>query len=766
MMRRHSREACAAASVCFIFMLTCLRISAAQDRLKAMPGYDRYSKMQPLIGQAFVSGALGVTWSEDGKSFTYPRAGKTYRFEVATLKSSETTAAPAASAGERAGRGMPPGGEDRGGSEITLSTFQIPGCPQTTVARGRQSDCVVSPDGKLKAFHLDRNLWIANYDGTDAKAVTTDGNAKDRIKYGVASWVYGEELAQTTAIWWSPDNRKVGFYRFDESQVKDFYLTMNMTQVQDRLDVEAYPYPGAPNPVPDILVYDTATSATTRLDVRDGRPFENGVLGYYVYDVRWSPDGSELMFNRTNRRQQILEFTACSPATGICRVLLREEWPTGWLNTYIVTNPSMTQRWLKDGRRFIWQSERNGWSNFYLYDISGKLVTPLTSNNFETASLVKIDETAGVIYYTARDGENYLKLQLHRVGLDGRSDVRLTDPAYNHSVGGCVPGPTGRMGGGFGGPGGGCGISPDNRYFVDVYQTHDRPPATQLVDASNGKTIAQVESSDMTKYEEAGFKKAEQFTFKAADGVTTLYGQISFPSNFDPSRKYPVLVPVYGGPVLVNNVPTEDFARPAANCEYGFLVVSVGYRGVPGLGKRAADALYMKLGITEMDDMAEGIKALWNRPYFDRTRVGIYGTSYGGYTAATQILRHPEVFAAASASSAPTSWYNYDSIYTERYMWLPEENKEGYEAGNDISLAKNLRGRLLLYYGTADNNVHPNNTLQLIKALQQAGKSIEVQIGPDQGHSGVNPQRMMEFFIENLIIRPERLSIPSEEGKN
>ena len=169
------------------------------------------------------------------------------------------------------------------------------------------------------------------------------------------------------------------------------------------------------------------------------------------------------------------------------------------------------------------------------------------------------------------------------------------------------------------------------------------------------------------------------------------------------------------------------------------------------------DQVYQKLGIVEMDDMAAGIRALWPRPYVDKGRVGIYGTSYGGYTSALSILKHPDVWTAAAASSSVTAWYHYDSIYTERYMWIPQENKDGYEAGNAMNYAKNLKGRLLIYYGTADNNVHPNNSMQLIKALQQAGKSFEVQVGPDLGHTGVNSQRMMEFFIENLILRPDRL---------
>ena len=244
------------------------------------------------------------------------------------------------------------------------------------------------------------------------------------------------------------------------------------------------------------------------------------------------------------------------------------------------------------------------------------------------------------------------------------------------------------------------------------------------------------------------------FTYKAADGKTTLHGTIQFPSTFDPSKKYPALVSVYGGPASASNTARETFVTSSAIAEYGFLIVNLDSRAVPGQGKKMLDEIYLKLGQVEIDDMAEGVKALWNRPYFDKTRVGIYGTSYGGYSSVMSILRHPDVFAAASASSPVTAWYHYDSVYTERYMWLPEENKSGYEAGSAMTYAKNLKGRLMLYYGTADNNVHPSNMMQLVTELQRAGKSFDLQVGPDRGHSGLNPDRMMEFFVENLILKP------------
>jgi dipeptidyl-peptidase-4 len=685
----------------------------AQDRLRTMPGYEQHQTVAREIPGSVRGGSLSVSW-KDAATFEYAREGTLYRYNVTTRTAEEIGSAP-----RQQGRGR--GGRGGGGPE-----------------RGRQFESAESPNKQLKAFHRDRNLWVSDLAGGNETPVTTDGSAKDRIKYGTASWVYGEELNQNTAMWWSPDSSKLAYYRFDESPVPDYYLQLEQTKIQSKMDVEAYPKAGAPNPIVDLFVYDVATKKTTRVDVRSGKSFDDGVVGHYVYRITWSPDGRELLFNRTNRRQNVLEFTAANPETGATRVIVRDEWTTGWVEN----NPQVI--WLADGRRFIWESERNGWSNLYLYESSGKLITPLTRNTaFEVAGVVKLDEKAGLLFYMARDGDNHLKPQLHRVGLDGKGDVRLTDRAFHHTVGSCLPGPAGA-------PPAACGISPDNKFFVDVYQAHNVPPATRLVDASTGKTIAEVAQSDVTRFTDLGLKKAEMFTYKAADGETALNGLIHFPSGFDPAKKYPVLVSVYGGPASGSSTARETFVIPSPLTEYGFLVLNLDSRAAPGRGKRTLDAIYLKLGQVEIDDMAEGVKALWNRPYFDRARVGMYGTSYGGYSAVMSLLRHPDVYAAASSSSPVTAWYHYDSIYTERYMWIPQENKAGYEAGSAITYVKNLKGRLMLYYGTADNNVHPSNMMQLIRALQDAGKSFDVQVGPDRGHSGINQDRMMEFFIESL----------------
>ena len=702
-----SRPALAAAAIAVAILWAPV---SGQDRLKSMPGYEQFQKMSREIPGSVKLGSLAAQWNEDGSAFEYAWEGKRYRYDVASKQATILGEAPDGAGGRGgAGFGGGQGGRGRGG--------------QGQPARGRQFDTAESPDKTLKAFYKDRNVWLSAADGSNPIALSTDGSEKDRIKYGTASWVYGEELAQRTAMWWSPDSRRIAYYRFDENQVPDYYLQMNQTAIQDTLDVEAYPKPGKPNPIVDLYVYDVAARKPVRIDVRDGQPFDNTAIGHYVYNVSWSADGAEVLLNRTNRKQNVLELAACSPETGKCRAIVHEEWPTGWIEN----RPEM--RFLKDGKRFIWESQRNGWKNSYLYDLTGRLIAPLTSHTtFEADNIVLVDEARGVLFYTARDGDNFLKVQLHRVGLDGRNDTRLTDPAFHHTI----------------------NAAPGGRFFIDVAQTHDTPPVTRLIDAS-GTVVAELARSDSAKFDSLGLKKVEMFTYTAADGRTKLHGLIHFPSNFDPSKKYPALASVYGGPASA--AVSERFTLPSTTTEYGFLVLTLDSRSAPGMGKRTLDQVYLKLGQAEMDDMAEGVKALWNRPYFDRTRVGIHGSSYGGYSAAMTVLRHPEVFAAGSAASPVTDWRNYDSIYTERYMWIPEENKAGYDAGSAMTYAANLKGRLLIYYGTADNNVHPANALQLIKTLQQAGKSFDVQVGPDQGHSNVNAQRMMEFFIDTLVLR-------------
>lgn len=666
----------------------------AQDKLKSMPGYDRYTEIAPQIRGSVKSGVISAEWHPNGNNFEYNKDGKRYLYDISIHEKNEI------------------------GNAVEIDwRARRANRPQ----RGRQYASSDSPDGKLKAFTKNRNMYFSGIDGNDVVAITTEGNNENQIKYGIATWVYGEELRQNTAMWWSPDSKKIAFYRFDEKEAKKYYVLYNQTQLQDSVEIEAYPKVGAKNLPVDLMMYDLTTKKMISLDTRDGKGYNDGDLGTYLYGISWSPDGKELLYHSTNRKQNTMEFKAADPATGKSRVIVREQW----LPSFTVNTPEM--QILEDGKRFIWASERNGFKNYYLYDFNGKLIKSLTNHNFEVSSIVHLDEKKGILYYMARSGDNHMKMQLHKVKLNGKGNVRLTNPAFNHSV----------------------SVSPNGKYIIDVAQTHNIPPVTNLLNA-RGKIIKELYKSDMTKFDALGLKKVEVFTFTSADGETQLHGMLHFPSNFDPTQKYPLLLSNYGGPAT--NAFRETFRTPDPLTEYGFLVVNIDGRNVRGRGKKLLDQLYGNLTIVEQDDFAEGIKSLYDRPYFDKASVGVFGTSYGGTTAAASLLRFPDVYHAAVANSAVTDWRNYDNVYTERFMNTIDDNKAGYDAASLMTYAANLKGDLMIYYGTNDNNVHPSNSLQLIQALQKAGKSFEVQVGPDKGHTRVNTDRMMEFFIKNLVM--------------
>jgi dipeptidyl-peptidase-4 len=703
----------------------------AQSRLKTLPAYEHYERMSREIPGAVKYGRLSVTWQDDGAAFEYLRDGRRYRYDIASATTTDLGPVERPRPPENAtAHDAPPGEHTTPPTSHSPPPPPPPPPPPERPRRGRQHTSSVAPDGQLKAFYRDRNLWLSDPDGANERALTTDGSDATRVKYGTANWVYGEELFQNTAIWWSPDSRRVAFYRFDESRLQDYYLALDQTRIQSRMDVEPYMKAGTPNPVVDVLIHDRETGATVTADVRDGQPFTDGVTGHYVYGVEWSADSTQLLFRRTNRLQNIMEFCACDPESGACRVVVREEWLPSWVEN------SPPLRFLQDGKRFLWISERTGWRNLYLYHLSGELLATLTSHEFEADRIVRVDEERGEVDYLARSGDNPLKLQLHRVGLDGRGNRRLTDPAFHHGV----------------------SVAPDGRHFIDVAETHNTPPVTRLMD-SEGRCLAELAASDVTKFERLGLKPAELLRFKAADRETDLYGLLHRPSFFDSARKYPLLVNVYAGPGT--SAARETFQAPTVSAELGFLVASFDSRSADGRGKRALDAIYGKFGIVEIDDQAAGVRALCDRPYVDSGRVGVLGLSYGGTASALCLLRYPDVFHAACASSAVTDFRNYDTIYTERYLGLPQDKQAAYDAACVLTYAGNLKGRLMLFYGTADDNVHPSNSLQLIQALQKAGKSFDVQVGPDQGHTALGRERMLEFFVEAL--RPEGPSRHSDQ---
>jgi dipeptidyl-peptidase-4 len=647
-----------------------LLASEARGGLKQLPGYDRYQEVRSSLNQLAVGGQIrDLEWGQDELRFT--KDAKRYRVDL-TSYVLEPVVEDQAEHEERRGRRWSRGG----------------------LARGRQRDRETSPDGARVAVSRDFNVYLEDADGHNPQAITTDGQRK--LRYGTASWVYGEELSQRDAMWWSPDSRYLVFYRFDERQVPDFHLLDDLTERYTQVLVEGYPKPGYPNPVVDLMVHDTQTGETRRLDVGSDQD-------QYVYRVSFAPDQATLLFSRTNRRQDVLQIIAVDVGTGQSHVVLTERQDT-WQDNL----PEM--RFLSDGQRFIWETEQTGWRQYELRHLDGRKLATLTQGDFPVRAIEHVDEDAGVLYYTAFGGQSPLNGQLFRVDLDGTNRRRLTQEPSNHSV---------RM-------------SPDARHFVTTYETVDQPPLTALYTVE-GERLATLAQSDTSRMDQLGLTTPELFKFMADDGKTELYGTLYKPTDFDPNRKYPLVVRVYGGPFSqgLHNV----FRGADASCELGFLVARLENRGTVNRGKAFESATYLGLGSVDLDDQAAGVRYLTQRPYVDGDRVGIIGHSYGGYMAALAILRYPQLFHAAVATSAVTDWRNYDSIYTERYMRTPEENQEGYRRGSCLEYVDALQGKLLLMHGMVDDNVHPANLWQLAAALQREGKPFDMKLYPDRGHA-------------------------------
>ena len=683
----------------------------AQDQFENLPGYEQFRETSRAMGRLVRGGIVrDVIWGERDAYVQYRVGNRVlrYDFEDGNVEELEEHEIESTSQGRVTSRG----GGSRGPS------------------RGRQSEKVLSPDGEWVAEFRDWNLCLRNVESDQTIAVTTDGHRKH--KYATGSWVYGEELRQTTAMWWSPDSSQIAYYEFDETEVLDFYLTPGLTKIQTELYIEGYPKPGSPNPVVGLHIYDLVTSESTRVPI--------GVdSNQYIYNIRWSPDGTLLIYNKTNRHQNDLEVMAYNPESGEQYCIVQETQETWQSN-------SPEFRWLKDGKRFIWETERNGWKHYELRHIDGRRLNGLTTANYPCSTIVEIDEPNEWFYYTAFSAKTPLHAQLHRVRLDGTKKSRLTEDDLSHSS---------------------FHIAPNHGHFIAMAQSIDTPPSTAIyaIDYQSNtgtklKTLAEADVSAM-----ANRPMPELFTFTADDGKTELYGVLYKPLSFDPKKTYPLLIEVYGGPLSTSLSPRF---RPAhAYSEFGIIIAKLENRGTRHRGKAFESATYLKLGSVDLADQAAGVRALTERQYIDQSRVGITGHSYGGYMAALAILKYPDLFHVAVAGAPVTDWRNYDTIYTERFMRTPQENSEGYDSGSTLTFADNLEGKLLLLHGMVDDNVHPNNVWQLVDRFQKARKPFDMMFFPNSGHGinspSVNPLKW-EYLVEHLVLNADESDIAANEA--
>jgi len=601
-----------------------------------------------------------------------------------------------------------------------LAWFDLKSEAARTLVTGKEAlaDAKISPDGKFVSFVRDHNLFAVGVEDGKEHALTTGGT--EQVRKGELDWVYPEELELTTAYCWAPDSSQVAFLEMDEREVNQYPL-VDFAAPTGEADEERYPVAGGKNPV--VHVY------TVGLNGGEPRLMDTGGdTNTYTPRVDWLPDAKHLAIQRLNRAQTQLDLLEADAATGKSRIILTEKDPH-WINVGDELD------FLRDGKRFLWASERSGYRHLYLYDLQGKELAQLTRGDWEVTDLDAVDEAHGLVYFTATK-ESPTERQIYSVGLDGAGLLRVTKTDGTHAG----------------------NFSPDAAAFVDTYSRAGLPPSQMLL-RKDGTEIAAINENKVAELAEYKLSPVEFLKVKAKDGVE-LNAYVIKPVGFDAAKKYPVLVYTYGGPhaqVVLNAWGGPTFLWHEMLAEKGFVIFALDNRGSAGRGHVFETPIYHHFGDREISDQEDGVAWLKKQPWVDASRIGVWGWSYGGHMTLQLMFRDGKDFKAGFAGGPVTDWHYYDSIYTERYMGLPQENRENYVKSSPVTYAGQLQGKLLIAHGTGDDNVHFANTLTLIDRLLDKGKYVEVMPFPGRGH-GVSDaaartvlmKHVTEFFEKNL----------------
>lgn len=582
---------------------------------------------------------------------------------------------------------------------------------------GKQQYATFSPDATKVAFMRDNDLYITDLTSGNEIRITHDGKYNYIINGG-SDWVYEEELSFAKAFFWSPDGKKIAFYKFDESQVREFSM-MLYDSLYPTVYKFKYPKAGEKNSDVSIHIYDLAENSTKTIDTGTEKD-------QYIPRVKWTQDPSTLLILRMNRHQNHLEYLFANANTGDTKVILEERD-----KYYIDINDDLT--FLKDGKHFILTSERDGYNHVYLYDISGKLIRPITKGNWEVTNLYGIDEKSGTLYYQSTESSP-LERDIYSIHISGNKKRKISTQTGTNSA----------------------TFSADFSYYILNHSSVNAPPYITLNNNKNGKVERVLEDNSLAKQTaiEYGIIPREFFQFNTSENIS-LNGYMIKPKNFDKNTKYPVLMYVYGGP------GSQNVANSWAHsvwfdylAQKGYLIVCVDNRGTGFRGAEFKKMTYMNLGKYETIDQIEAAKWLGKQSYVDKNRIGLWGWSYGGYMASLAITKGADVFKTTIAVAPVTSWRYYDTIYTERYLRTPQENPEGYDDNSPINFADQLKGNFLLVHGTADDNVHFQNSMMFSEALIQANKAFDQAYYPNKNHgiSGGNTSIQLYTKLTNFVL--------------
>jgi len=581
-----------------------------------------------------------------------------------------------------------------------------------------------SPEGKKIAYTKNKDLYVFDINNNKETRLTFD--ASDRIYNGYASWVYMEEIlgrsSRYAAFWWSPDGSKIAYLRSDESDVPLY--TLNRLDEPDGIHglLEQVPYPksGDPNPKVKMGIAEISSGKTTWVKT-------DYSIDQYIAWPFWTPDSKKLAIQVLNRDQNDMKFILADPATGDFNMIYneaRKSWVEFFEDIYV----------MDDGSGFILKSCMNDWQNLYYYAWDGKLISQITNFSWKVNSIERIDEVARIVYFTGTGTES-TDNHFFRVGLDGKDLLQITKGAGTHNV----------------------SISPKGSYFIDTW-SNITTPGSMIAYDRKGKQIREVYKFEQPAFDPAKNAKAELVRIKTSDGLFDMPAIITFPLNFDETRKYPVIFTIYGGPDS-KNISGNRWQGDNASwySENGIITFAVDHRGSGHFGKKGLDYLYRSLGKWEILDYEDAVKWLLAKPYVDGTRIGITGSSYGGYMTCLALTKGADFWTHGFAGSSVTDWRLYDNIYTERFMDTPKDNPEGYKNGSALTFAKNYKGKLYMTHGDLDDNVHMQNSIYLISKLQDEGKSFQFMLYPNGRHgwSGAKASHSRNeannFWLQNFF---------------
>ncbi len=590
---------------------------------------------------------------------------------------------------------------------------------------GKQSYATFSPDGTQVAFVRSNNLYVVNLADRSETSVTRDGKFNEIIN-GTTDWVYEEEFGFVEGFYWSPDSKKLAYYRFDETAVKEY----NMQVWNDKLyptDYRfKYPKAGEANASVEIFLYDLGSKQKVKASVGEEKDI-------YIPRVCWTADPNILSVRKMNRLQNTLEIIHVNATTGTSNTVLTEK-----SDTYIDLSFTDDLTYLKDGKHFIHASESSGFKHLYLYTMLGKRIGAITSGNFEVAKFVGADEKAKTVYYTSTE-VSPLERHLYAISFDGKRKTKLTQAAGIHTI----------------------NMSSDFQFYMDTYSSASQPVMVSLFKTRGNSLVKHLEKNEgLAKVlADYGFVDKEFFTFKTVDGQS-LDGFMLKPANFDASRQYPVLVYQYSGPGsqnVNNSFGGGHFFFHQMLTQKGYIVAVIDTRGTGARGEAFKKLTYKQLGKYELEDHIAGAKFLAGLDYIDDSRIGIWGWSYGGYMTSLAMTKGDGIFKLGIAVAPVTNWRFYDTIYTERYLQTPQLNPSGYDDNSPSTYAHALQGNFLLIHGTGDDNVHFQNSVVLQSALIDAGKKFDSFYYPDK-HHGIQGGKaryhlytlMLDYVLENL----------------